>query len=208
MAVADAIVATEGLGSSHGLRPNAQFQGRNVDGVVFWTNGIDTRTQGLDVAATWRLRNGSWGAAEFGATGHFNNTKITANRNDDFIRATQTMAITEAQPGMRLGVFGDLRHGSGVGGRVRLNRIGELTTPTLFEDPVTLEAATVVDVEANFNIGSDLSVAVGAKNLGDALPTRLPDDNVGQLWNMNYPNESPIGLLGRLVYLRLDMFGR
>ena len=206
--VADAIVATEGLGASHGLRPNAQFQGRNVDGVVFWTNGIDTRTQGLDIAAIWRVRGRSWGAADLGATAHFNSTEITANRNPDFIRETQTMAVTEAQPGVRIGFNADLRLAAGIGARARVNRIGDLMTPTLFEDPVTVEAATVVDIEATLDIGGGFRLGLGAKNVTDVLPTRLPDENVAQLWNMTYPNESPYGLLGRLVYLRLDMAGR
>ena len=206
--VADAIVATEGLGASHGLRPNAQFQGRNVDGVVFWTNGIDTRTQGLDIAATWRVRGRSWGAADMGATAHFNSTEITANRNPDFIRDTQTMAIAQAQPGVRIGLNGDLRLASGIGARVRVNRIGELMTPTLFEDPVTIDAATVVDLEATLDLGGGFRLGLGAKNVTNVLPTSLPDENVGQLWNMIYPNESPYGLLGRLAYMRLEMVGR
>ena len=56
VAVADAIALTQILNQSHGLRAGAQFQGRPVDAVAFWTNAIDTRTQGLDVVASWRFR--------------------------------------------------------------------------------------------------------------------------------------------------------
>ena len=162
----------------------------------------------MDVAATWRVRGRPWGAADLGATAHFNSTEITANRNPDIIRATQTMAITQAQPTARIGANADLRLASGFGARVRVNRIGELMTPTIFEDPVTIEAATVVDIEATFDIGGGFRLAAGAKNVTDVLPTHLPAENTAQLWNMLYPNESPYGLLGRLTYLRLDMAGR
>ncbi len=207
VSVADAIVVTEGLNSSHGLRPNAQFQGRNVAGVAFWTNAIDTRTHGLDVAATWRFRGGGWGSADLGSTLHLNETEITANRNPNFVRETQTAAITEAQPNMRFGLNGDVRLAAGISGRARLTHLGELMTPTLFEDPVTVDAGTMLDLEIGVDVGSAFRVSIGSNNVTDVLPTALPDENVGQLWQLNYPGESPYGLLGRIVYLRLDMLG-
>lgn len=51
VAVTDAIALTQSLNPSHGLRPGAQFQGRPVDAVAFWTNAMDTRTQGFDLVA-------------------------------------------------------------------------------------------------------------------------------------------------------------
>ena len=206
--VADAIVLTEALNASHGLRPNAQFQGRNVEGVAFWTNAIDLRTRGLDIAATWRIRGNAWGAADLGATMHLNETAITANRNPGFVRDTQTKTITEAQPKSRIGLNADVRSARGIGARVRISRIGELSTPTVFEDPVTVDGATIVDLEATFVLGNGVRLGVGANNLTDALPNRLPDTHVAQLWQMDYPNESPYGMLGRVVYVRLDMLGR
>ena len=206
--VADAIVLTEALNSSHGLRPEAQFLGRDVDGVAFWTNAIDTRTHGVDVAATWRFRGGSWGAADLGATLHVNDTEITANRNPDFVRGTQTTAIAEAQPGMRFGLNADVRSAGGLGARVRINRVGEMITPTLFEEPVTVNAATIVNLEGSIGLGAGFRIALGANNVTDALPNLLPSEHVAQLWQMDYPNESPYGMMGRIVYLRLEMQGR
>ena len=207
VSVADAIVLTEALNTSHGLRSGAQFHGRNVDGVAFWTNAIDTRTHGLDVAATWRFSGGSWGAADLGATMHLNDTEITANRTPDFVRDLQTTAIAEAQPGVRVGLNADVRSAGGLAGRVRVQRIGEMTSPTLFETPVTINAAMIVDVEASVDLGSGFRVGLGANNLTDVLPNLLPDEHPAQLWQMNYPNESPYGMMGRVVYLRLEMLG-
>ena len=56
-----------------------------MDAVAFWANAIDTRTQGLDVVASWRIRGGDWGAADLSASYHRNDTEITANRNQDFM---------------------------------------------------------------------------------------------------------------------------
>ena len=207
VSVADAIVLTEALNASHGLRPGAQFLGRNVDGVAFWTNAIDTRTHGLDVAATWRVRGGGWGAADLGATLHLNDTEITANRSPDFVRDTQTTAIADAQPGMRIGLNADVRSSGALAGRIRIQRFGEMTSPTLFEAPVTIDGATIVDVEVSLDLGAGFRASLGANNIADVLPNELPDEHPAQLWRMNYPNESAYGMMGRFVYLRLEMLG-
>ncbi|MCZ0936446.1 MAG: TonB-dependent receptor [Gemmatimonadetes bacterium] len=207
VAVSDAIALTRSLDPSHGLRPGAQFQGRPVDAVAFWTNAIDTRTQGFDVAATWRFRGMDWGAADLSASLHRNSTKITANRNEDFIGDTQRTLIEDAQPGQRIGVSADVRFARGVGARFGLNRIGSVTTPFIFEENVTIDAATIADLEVSFRVGDRIRVGVGANNLLDRLPNRLPDDAVAQLWTMEYPSESPYGVAGRLWYVRVNLLG-
>lgn len=203
--VADAIVLTEGLGPSHGLRENAQFQGRPVNGVAFWTNAVDTRTSGLDVVATWRVRGKSWGAADLSASWHRNETEITNNRNPNFVRDTQTLLIESAQPQQRIGASIDLRSARGVGARFRVNHIGSLTSPFVFEEPVTLDAAAIADLEVTFDVADRIRLAVGANNLLDKLPNTLPDGHVGQLWAFDYPTESPYGITGRITYVKVDL---
>ncbi|WP_419857921.1 TonB-dependent receptor plug domain-containing protein [Candidatus Palauibacter irciniicola] len=207
VAVNDAIALTQSLNQSHGLRPGAQFQGRPVDAVAFWTNAIDTRTQGFDVAATWRFRGMDWGAADLSASLHRNSTKITANRNEDFIGDTQRTLIEDAQPGSRIGVSADIRLAQGLGARFGLNHIGSVTTPFIFEENVTIDAATIADLEVSFRVGDRIRVGVGANNLLDRLPNRLPDDAVAQLWTMEYPSESPYGVAGRIWYVRVNLVG-
>ena len=205
VSVADAIVLTQGLGPDHGLRDNAHFQGRPVDGVSFWTNAVDTRTQGFELVGTWRFRGMSWGEADLSASLHRNETEITNNRNPAFVRETQTMLITENQPKQRIGAGLDVRSARGVGARFRLNHIGSVMSPFIFEEPVKIEAAAVADVELDFEVGGRVRVAVGANNLFDKLPNKLPDGHVAQLWAFDYPAESPYGLSGRVTYVRADL---
>ncbi|WP_428276437.1 TonB-dependent receptor plug domain-containing protein [Candidatus Palauibacter sp.] len=207
VAVNDAIALTRSLDPSHGLRPGAQFQGRPVDAVAFWTNAIDTRTQGFDLAATWHFRGMDWGAADLSASLHRNSTEITANRNENFIGDTQQTLIEDSQPGQRIGVSADLRFARGLGARLGLNRIGSVTTPFIFEENVTIDAATIADLEVSFRVGDRIQVGVGANNLLDRLPNRLPDDAVAQLWTMEYPSESPYGVAGRIWYMRVNVVG-
>ncbi|WP_419163926.1 TonB-dependent receptor plug domain-containing protein [Candidatus Palauibacter sp.] len=207
VAVKDAIALTQSLNPSHGLRPGAQFQGRPVDAVAFWTNAIDTRTQGFDVAASWRFRGMDWGAADLSASLHQNSTRITANRNDNFIGDTQQTLIEDAQPGRRIGVSADVRFAQGLGARFSLNHIGSVTTPFIFEENVTIDAAAIADLEVRFQVGDRIQVGVGANNLLDRLPNRLPDEAVAQLWTMEYPSESPYGVAGRIWYMRVNVVG-
>lgn len=207
VSVTDAIVLTQGLGPDHGLRANAQFQGRPVNGVAFWTNAVDTRTSGFDVVGTWRFRGMSWGAADLSASYHRNETDITENRNPAFVRETQTALITEAQPKQRIGGSIDVRSARGFGVRFRVNHMGESTSPTVFEEPVTVAAAAIADLEANVAVADRIRLTAGANNLFDKLPGKLADDHVGQLWAFDYPTESPYGLLGRILFVKVDIVG-
>ncbi len=207
VSVGDVIALTQSLTQAHGLRAGARFQGRPVDAVAFWTNAIDTRTRGFDVVANWRFRGANWGAADLSASYHRNDTEITANRNPDFIGPTQQTLIEDAQPNERIGASADMRFASGVGARLSVKHIGELTTPFIFEENVTIEAAAIADAEVSFRIADRIRLGLGANNLLDKLPTRLPDGHVAQLWSMDYPSESPYGIAGRVLYLRLDVAG-
>ena len=207
VAVADAIALTQILNQSHGLRAGAQFQGRPVDAVAFWTNAIDTRTQGLDVVASWRFRGMEWGAADLSASLHQNSTKITANRNEDFIGETQRILIEEAQPGRRLGASADVRLAGGIGARFSVNHIGAATSPFIFEEPTTIDAAAIADMEVTFRVGGRILVGLGANNLFDRLPNQLPSGSVAQLWSMDYPSESAYGIAGRVWHMRVNIAG-
>ncbi len=207
VAVADAIALTRSLGPSQGLRTGARFQGRPVDAVAFWTNAIDTRTRGFDLVASWRVRGMAWGAADLSASLHRNSTEITANRNENFIGATQQTLIEQAQPRRRIGVSADVRSTRGLGARFSVNHIGSITTPFIFEENVTIDAAAIADLEVTVQIADRIRLGLGANNLLDRLPNRLPDDSVAQLWTMEYPSESPYGVAGRIWYMRVNVVG-
>lgn len=207
VAVTDAIVLTEGLGRDQGLRAGAQFQGRPVNGVAFWTNALDTRTSGFDVTGAWRFRGMSWGAAELSASYHRNNTKITKNRNPEFVRETQAILVEEAQPRQRVGASAGVRSARGFGMRLRVNYVGKTVSPTVFEEPVEIAAAAVADLEASAAVAGRIRLTAGVNNLFDKLPNKLPPGHVGRLWSFDYPNESPYGVLGRIAFVKVDFMG-
>ena len=117
------------------------------------------------------------------------------------------MLITEAQPGTRLAFSGDVRSASGLGARIRVRHMGSVMVPTVFEVPTEIQGAAITDVEITLAIDPRIRVGFGANNLFDRLPNRLAADHVAQLWALNYAPESPYGIAGRIVYLKVDVFG-
>ena len=119
------------------------------------------------VSGAWNERD----AADLSASLHQSSTKITANRNEDFIGETQRILIEEAQPGRRLGASADVRLDGGIGARFSVNHIGAATSPFIFEEPTTIDAAAIADMEVTFiRVGGRILVGLGANNLFDRLP--------------------------------------
>ena len=100
--------------------------------------------------------------AELSATYHRNETDIIANRNPDFMGETQTFLIEDARPNRRIGASADVQPARGIGTRLTVRHIGELATPFIFEDTVTIEAAAVADAEVNFRIADRTRLSLGA----------------------------------------------
>jgi iron complex outermembrane receptor protein len=100
---------------------------------------------------------------------------------------------------------------------LRGNRFGEVLSPgaDLFND-VVLEPRWVIDAELRFEPVGGLELAVGANNLFDAYPTRVPvgrgtDPVTGQGRNFSvnnyflpYSSFSPFGFNGRFLYGRIS----
>ena len=82
-----------------------------------------------------------------------------------------------------------------------------MNTPFIFEEPITIDAATIVDAEFSFRVAGRVRAGMGANNLLDRLPNRLPDSSVAQIWSMEYPSESPYGVAGRIWYMRVSVVG-
>ena len=88
-----------------------------------------------------------------------------------------------------------------------MNHIGAVTTPFIFEEDITIDAAAIADLELTFQVGDRIQIGVGANNLLDRLPHRLPAAAVAQTWRMEYPSESPYGVAGRIWYTRVNVVG-
>ena len=222
--IEDRIVLTENLGGAAVVALLTGAGITNITSARFFVNGIDTRTEGLDIVGTYRLPEMGIGRLQLTAGYNYNNTTITERAALPSLPGLllfsrqESFRLTDAQPRSKinLGVDWDL----GVfGATVRANRYGSVFVAaagaltdapgTLLAD-VTLSPKWITDAEIRvhpFGEERGIQLAIGANNLFDVYPDRLPA-GPGVLINnffLPYSSFSPFGFNGRFVYGRASV---
>jgi iron complex outermembrane receptor protein len=212
----------------------------------FFLNGVDTKTEGIDLVARYALRTEKAGKFEFTAAGNWNDTEIekvpTLNVINNICNGQpapctppvlfariNTLSFEEGTPDSKaiLGVDWSIPlGGANFGVNLKGTRYGEVTepgVPTAPEVAAGLEAIRdlhiqpdwLVDLSFNAKLLDDkLGLAIGADNLFDQYPDRLPIARavpapVGGVANLDSTNAtafsrySPYGFNGRFVYARM-----
>ena len=238
----DRIVLTENL---QGADVVALLKAANVAGssARFFINGIDTRTQGLDIVASYRMPDFGAGNFRFNAGYNRNNTKITDRRafsafsTQRLFARQESFRLVEGQPSNKINVGVNWDAGP-FGATVNANRYGKvllpdsvttvaangqavtLSNPAIRDDinvkagdapgDIFLSPKWVVDAEVRFKPIESLELAVGANNLLDEYPDRLPFGTVngvnfgGNAAFLPYSSQSPFGFSGRFLYGRVS----
>ena len=192
----------------------------------FFINGIDTRTQGLDVVANYRLPDFGLGRFTLTAGYNINDTKITDRRTfsgfaaDRLFARSESFRLTDGQPSNKLNLGIDWDNNP-FGATLRANRYGSVFLPTGSvsditvakgdaDGDITLSPKWVVDLELRFNPVDAVQLAVGANNLLDEYPDRLPWGTLSNITSttnsfLPYSGQSPFGFSGRFVYGRISI---
>lgn len=223
--IRDRITLTENL---QGADVVAILQQAGVVGTSarFFINGIDTRTQGLDIVGSYRVPDFGFGKLTLTAGYNINDTKITDRRTFSGFTAQRLFArpesfrLTDGQPSNKLNVGLDWEMDR-VGMSLRGNRYGKVFLPGPSLDitipkgaapgDITLSPKWVVDLEFRFRPIEPVQLAVGANNLLDEYPDRLPFGTVnGFNFGLNnsflpYSSQSPFGFSGRFLYGRVTV---
>jgi iron complex outermembrane receptor protein len=229
--IKDRITLTENLQGADiaTILTNAGVTG--VSSARFFINGIDTRTQGLDVVASYRLPDFGAGKFRLSAGFNLNDTKIidrtvfsgfTAQR---LFARQESLRLTDGQPKDKLNVSLDWDYDK-VGLTLRTNRYGKVFIPSSYfaatqgditkapgEVPgdIFLSPKWVTDLEFRLRPVEAVQIAVGANNLFDVYPDRMPYGTVdGVNYQLNnaflpYSSFSPFGFNGRFVYGRVSV---
>ena len=206
--IADRVVRSQGLGCAGIPACDAEQAGT----AAFFFNGVNTRTRGFDVSASWGVP-AAGGYLWISANGHANKTEITDETLpagapaglsfENYFGGWGADLLENGQPRTQANLSADWR-GDTWGALLRMNHFGETIQHPLDTGMVTVDAASTVDVEARIERGS-LQAAVGVNNLFDALPTELDKTHLSNiLWGIRYPTDTPYGLAGRFGYLRLS----
>lgn len=188
-------------------------------GARFFTNAVDTETQGFDASVKyeWLL---DVGRINFAAQYHLNRTRIigevrapeTLGANGAEIvldRAERIQRIESGQPRdtIILSAFYEYRDW---GINLRFQRVGEYRLVNYLSYPSydqTVSAKWLTDLDINYQVNANLSVSVGAHNLFDVYPDSnlgIADDSInGANKIIPYSPNSPFGYNGAFYYLKL-----
>ena len=206
--IEDRVVRSQGIGCA-GL---PACDAEQVATAAFFFNGVNTRTRGFDVSASWGVP-AAGGYLWISANGHSNKTEITDENLPpgapadlsfgDYYGGWGADLLENGQPRTQASLSADWRHDTW-GSLIRVNHFGETTQHPLDTGMVTVEADSTVDVEAWIERGA-FQAALGVNNLLDALPDELDKTHLSNvLWGVRYPTDTPFGLAGRFAYLRLN----
>lgn len=198
--------------------------GVNGTSARFFINGIDTRTEGLDIVGSYRMPDFGAGKLTFTAGFNLNRNKITDRRTFSGFTAARLFAraesfrLTDGQPSNKLNLGLDWELGK-FAMTARANRYGEVFLPGPSGDitiakgaapgDITLTPKWVADLELRYKLMNEVQVAIGANNLFDQYPDRLPYGTVnGYNYGLNnsylpYSSQSPFGFSGRFLYGRV-----
>lgn len=192
----------------------------------FFINGIDTRTEGLDVVANYRMPDVAGGRLTLTVGYNINDTTITDRRTfsgfaaDRLFARPESFRLTDGQPSNKLNLGLDWDRDP-FGLTLRSNRFGSVFLPTgsvtditvpKGEAPgdITLSPKWVVDLEMRFKPTDMVQLAIGANNLFDEYPDRLPWGELGAVTSttnsfLPYSAQSPFGFSGRFLYGRVSV---
>jgi iron complex outermembrane receptor protein len=212
----------------------------------FFINGVETKTEGIDLVARYLWRTERAGKFEFVAAGNWNDTEVekvpSTNVIDNICNGQpapctppvlfariNTLSFEEGTPDSKINLgidwnipLGGMNFGVNLKG-TRYGNVVEPGVPTAQEIAAGLDYIRdlhiqpdwLVDLAFNAKLLDDkLGLSVGADNLFDQYPDRLPIARVvpnppGGIANLDstnataYSRYSPYGFNGRFVYARM-----
>ena len=183
-----------------------------VNGARFFTNAINTKTQGVDV-----IIRGAVDLKEDGVLKLFFGTNITRTRVDNVIATPPQLTglsealfgrvergrIEEGQPDRTYQANANYSVGL-FGAQLRVTRFGEVVNRTT--NPANDQVFSpkfITDVEVSYKFVGIFTMALGVNNVGDIYP----DENIAANNNSGifpYNGISPFGFNGRFIYTRLS----
>jgi iron complex outermembrane receptor protein len=197
-------------GNFTGARIEALIRQFGATGARFFTNAVDTKTNGYDVTATYRLDLGEGQDLRLQAGYNHNETELTgtiatppvlAGLENVLFDREQTLRVTCGQPKDNLRLTADWTRGR-LGVVARGSRYGEYCYATnVVANDQTFSPEWLADLELAWR-HDKVTLGVGVQNLFDNFPDHLINANSSFLVQ-TFPATSPFGFNGRFLYGRL-----
>lgn len=199
----------EAILASHGLP--------NIETAQYFTNALDTRTVGVDLTATTRVKVPEGQRLDLSGAFNWTRNRILQVREPPELAGTGvvlfdpyvsggSIALEKERPDWRSTVTADYGRGA-FHALVRSSWYGKYQTSQLSGTNCalcvqTIGSAGLFDLEVGYLLPGNLNLSVGVKNLFDKYPDRLNSDNSFGIFL--YPQPSPFGYNGRFVYTRVE----
>jgi iron complex outermembrane receptor protein len=182
-------------------------------GAQFFTNGVNTRTDGIDVNLDYSTDVGDFGVIKWFLNADYNYTKITkidaapaSFRGASLLSPASISYLTSATPRDKISIGGtwyldkwelSLRE-------TRFDQTAEYsTTDNVHYNRVTVNAALITYLNVRYNVNEHWSVDVGANNLFAVEPNKTPLISRGSTNAGVYAGFSPYGIDGGYYFARL-----
>lgn len=207
---ADAIAAMQGAGLS--LPDSIPASAVSAS---YFTNGARTRTRGIDLTGTYHTGLGRFGQVDWDLGVNLNTTSVRelakGANGAPTLNAQQIGWLTTSTPKNKIIVGGtwrrdkwavslhETRYGSTSSEMTYI--VGPNAFSTTQFQHVDNAARYVTDVEVRYDVTKKFQIAVGASNLFDVYPSKVP--YVAQLEGVQYDTyASNVGVNGGFYYLR------
>ena len=177
----------------------------NASQARFFTNALDTRTEGFEATADWQHRFGTVRTNVIASYSRVD-TKVDRLAVNSVIPSLPLLGgaalqlLTVAQPKDKLTLAGRIDAGA-VSFNADLVRFGEFTTTSVLT-PQTYGAATTMDLAAEVRVGDAMRFTIGVLNLTDEYPDMTDERALTQGGGLLYPEAGAIGTNGREFYAR------
>ncbi|MBV8665234.1 MAG: TonB-dependent receptor [Burkholderiaceae bacterium] len=186
--------------------------------VQFFTNGVDTRTRGVDFSASYVQYIGDADKIHWQLDGNFNHTSITnvhtpsptlAAAGITYVNPEVVNDLTAATPASRTSLAANYRKGSWEY-TVRETRYGYAAYVSSFTDvpytTIPIQPAFITDVDFACDLTKDLRLSFGGNNVFNKLPpppsSLAAVDTVDRDSN-RYPINTPWSNIGAYYYVKL-----
>ncbi len=186
----------------------------HIAGVQYFTNGLDTRTTGLDVTGVVNaISHGGRTLTFTGAANYTHNTitsvdplptELAGSSEPGLLDTVTRVAITEERPDWRLSLTTDYAHGA-YHAMARGSYYGKFASaqPGYCDDcREEYGAKSLVDTEVGYKVGT-ADISLGARNLLDTYPDKARLDYNNNFATFPWAAASPFGYNGRYVYLKM-----
>ena len=182
---------------------------------VFFSNGADTKTYGVDLTADYRSDLGSTGAIDWDAAFNYNRTLLTRigldGNGNPLLDAQQQTYLTSDSPESKI-ILGGTWKNSGFSAGLHEIRYGKTvaldeyyTGPNAFSLTTLYTSVDTPKYVTNLELGyawSGFQWTLGANNLFNVYPKRLPLAN-SYLGAAKYDTSTGLGIDGGYYYTRL-----